>query len=271
MDSKEIVSGVIKKIEAKIYNKENISVADIENISGYSKRYMQKKFKSFTGMNISTYIRKRKLTQAAILLKLTRKKVYHIAMEFNFSTQQSFTRAFIREFNVSPLEFRSEPTFDCTSLFLGININLYIKNPIMKVLNALKLNVKEYHYRDSLLSKSYSRSNRIRLQAVTSILSQQNEVVIVTALDPSSYKTEINLSAMIGYIDDVNYNYEISKSCYWELEYNGTWDEYIIFGRFFIFFVDFKIDLFIMEMIKSNGIARDGMQLYCVKIYLPIP
>ncbi|WP_213134204.1 helix-turn-helix transcriptional regulator [Citrobacter sp. FP75] len=271
MDSKEIVDGVIKKIEAMIYNKDNISVVDVANMSGYSKRHIQKIFKIFTGMNISTYIRKRKLTQAAILLKLTKKKIYHIAMELNFSTQQSFTRAFLREFNVTPLEYRNESGFDCTGLFLGVSINLYIKSPVMKVIDSLKLNTKEFHYRDSLLGKPYSRSNNIRLQEVTSILSAKNEAVIVTTFDPSSYKTEINLVAMIGYSDATNYNYETYSGCYWELEYNGTWEEYIIFGRFFILFIDFKIDLFIIECIQLNGKARDGQQLYCVKVYLPTP
>ncbi|EED9465040.1 helix-turn-helix transcriptional regulator [Salmonella enterica subsp. enterica] len=240
------------------------------NISGYSRRYMQKIFKAVTGMNISNYIRKRKLTQAAILLKLTKKKIYHISMELNFSTQQSFTRAFLREFNVTPLEYRNESGFDCTNLFMGPLVNLHVKNPVIKVLNPLTLNVQKFHYRDSLLNKPYSRSNKIRLQEVTSILSKKNEAIIVTTLDPSSYRTEINLAAMIGYYDAITYNYETPKRHYWEIEYHGSWEDYITFGRFFIFFVDLKIDLFIVECIQLDDKTVDEVQLYCIKVYLPI-
>lgn len=274
MDNKEIINDVIKKVESMIYNKENVSVIDVVNISGYSKRYMQKMFKEFTGMNISTYIRRRRLTHAAILLKLTKKKIFHIAMDLNFTTQQSFTRAFTREFSVTPLEYRNELSFDCASLFGGAINKLYIKNPVRKIIHSLRFNVKEYHYRDSLLGNAYPRGYRIRLQEVTSILSKQNEAYIITPLKPlkpSLYKAEVNLVAMIGYTDTINYNYEISGISCWEFEYNGTWEEYIIFGRFFIFFIDFKIDLFIIECIRLNGKTGDGNQLYNVKLYLPTP
>ncbi|HHP0428764.1 TPA: hypothetical protein ACRZYJ_005300, partial [Escherichia coli] len=52
---------------------------------------------------------------------------------------------------------------------------------------------------------------------------------------------------------------------------NGVWEEYIIFGRLFVFFIDVKFDLMVMEIIRLNGNSRDGQQLYHVKLCLPIP
>ncbi|HCX7756935.1 TPA: helix-turn-helix domain-containing protein, partial [Escherichia coli] len=112
MKANEIVDSVISRMEIMLGNKNNIRVSDVEKISGYSKRYIQRIFKKITGMNIGTYIKKRKLTQAAILLKLTKKKIKHISMDLNFSTQQTFTRAFLREFKVTPLAYRNEMVFD---------------------------------------------------------------------------------------------------------------------------------------------------------------
>ncbi|EHS0425058.1 hypothetical protein KUT25_004903 [Escherichia coli] len=74
MNKKNIVNSLIKRIDTLLKNKGNVSVADVAKISGYSKRYIQKIFKDVTGLNISQYIKKTKLTQAAILLKLTKKK-----------------------------------------------------------------------------------------------------------------------------------------------------------------------------------------------------
>lgn len=73
MTKKEIITSVIKRIEAKLQKRENISVDEVAAISGYSKRYIQKISQEIIGMKISKYIKKRKLTQAAILIKLTKK------------------------------------------------------------------------------------------------------------------------------------------------------------------------------------------------------
>ncbi|OQM39561.1 helix-turn-helix domain-containing protein [Citrobacter braakii] len=272
MKAKEVVDSVINRMEIMLDNKSNIRISDVEKISGYSKRYIQRIFKNITGMNISTYIKKRKLTQAAILLKLTKKKINHISMDLNFSTQQTFTRAFLREFKVTPLVYRNEIGFDCSRLFLGYANNIHFNNPVRKIIKPLKLKVKEYKYRDSLLSKPYSKGNRLRLEGVRSILSRREKAVIVTFLQPnSSFKFEIDLVAKIGYSDVTNYNYVTDEGAYWEIEYNGVWEDYIRFGRLFVFFIDVKFDLLIMEMIHLNGKTGDGQQLYHVKICLPIP
>lgn len=272
MSPKDIVDSIINRVETMLNNKINISVSDVEKISGYSKRYIQKIFKNITGMNISTYIKKRRLTQAAILLKLTKKKISHISMDLNFSTQQTFTRAFQREFKVTPLMYRNETGIDCSSLFFGYAYKLNFKNPVKKIIKPLKLKVSKFKYRDGVLSEPSFRSNRIRLEKVTSILSMQDEAVIVTTLYPgNSFEFEIDLIAMIGYSDIINYNYITDERPYWEIEYNGTWDEYFIFGRFFLFFIDVKVDLLVMEIIRLNGKLGDGRQLYHVKLYLPSP
>ncbi|EEY6190873.1 hypothetical protein EWM75_24240 [Escherichia coli] len=59
MNPKEIVDNVINRVERVLDNKESVSISDVEKISGYSKRYIQRIFKNITGMNISTYIKKK--------------------------------------------------------------------------------------------------------------------------------------------------------------------------------------------------------------------
>ncbi|HCM0164231.1 TPA: helix-turn-helix domain-containing protein, partial [Salmonella enterica] len=124
MSKEKIVLNIIKRIESKLDNKENISVSDVASISGFTKRYMQKIFKEQVHLTISSYIKRRRLTKAAILIKLTKKSFYHIAMDLHFSTQQSFTRAFSREFNVSPLHFRNSAYFDCSKLLPNLSLKL---------------------------------------------------------------------------------------------------------------------------------------------------
>ena len=180
MNKKEIVDSIIERIEIKLQDKHNVYLSDVVEMSGYSKRYVQKAFKDIMGMNVTTYIKRRKLTQAAVILKLTKKKLYHIAMDFNFTTQQSFTRSFLREFNVTPTAYRNEPGFDCSRLFLVRGKHWDIHNPVKKTINPLKLNVDRFQYRDGLLNRHYERGYKLRLKKITYILAMENEAIIVT-------------------------------------------------------------------------------------------
>ncbi|EHN94230.1 hypothetical protein ESOG_04690 [Escherichia coli E101] len=76
---------------------------------------------------------------------------------------------------------------------------------------------------------------------------------------------------MIGYRDTVYYDYETKDNYCWVIEYNGTWDEYILFGRVFLFCFGIKFNLTVIERIQLNCINEDGKELFFIKIYLPIP
>ncbi|HFK3790845.1 TPA: helix-turn-helix domain-containing protein [Escherichia coli] len=274
MTKKEIVMSVVKRIETKLQQMENISVDEVAAISGYSKRYMQKIFLEVIGMRISKYIKKRKLTQAAILIKLTKKSIYHIAMDLNYSTQQSFTRAFFQEFKVSPLQYRLKDEFDCSALFPNYALNLPPINIKKGNINHLKLKVESFQYQDSLLNDEYkSRANKIRFNRIMGILSSKDEAIVVSKFEPKSLLDfNLDLNVMVGYKDEKSYNYEIKEKKCWIIEYNGTWGDYIIFGRFFLCYCDISFDnSFIVEKIKFKGNNDSCEKIYNSIIYLPSP
>lgn len=105
---RQLVSALVDWIECNIDGK--LQIDDVSRKSGYSKWHMQRKFKSVTGLSVASYIRNRKLTRAAIALKVTRMKIIDIAMSYGFDNQQTFTRTFSRHFGVSPGGYRLE---DC--------------------------------------------------------------------------------------------------------------------------------------------------------------
>jgi AraC family transcriptional regulator len=53
-----------------------------------------------------TYIRKRRLTEAAKELNESNIKIVDVALKYQFGSQETFSRAFKKMFNVSPGEFR---------------------------------------------------------------------------------------------------------------------------------------------------------------------
>ncbi len=267
MKKKELILSIIKRIEEMLTQKKKISVNHVADISGFSKRYIQKTFKEETKLTISEYIRKRRLTQAAILIKLTQKSLHHIAMDLQFTTQQSFTRSFCQEFKMSPLQFRKMDYLDCSKFTQNYSLKLKSYSIRKLSLNNIKLNVKSIFFKESLLGANSKRGNIFRHREIDKILQYKPEVIIVTTIEPSSKSNnEVYLNAQIGFEDVVNHNSEVPRMSCWEIDFTGTWHDYISFGRFFIFEVEIYIRKFIMEIITVDN---DKKNIYNAKIYIP--
>lgn len=83
-----------------------LSLDQVTAKSGYSKWHLQRMFKEITGQAIGTYIRKRRLSKAAIALRLTSRPILEIALQHHFDSQQTFTRAFKKQFIQTPAFYR---------------------------------------------------------------------------------------------------------------------------------------------------------------------
>ncbi len=71
---------------------QSLLLDDVANKAGYTKWYFQRLFKKVTGVTLASYIRARRLTKAAVELRLTKKTILEIALKYQFDSQQSFTR-----------------------------------------------------------------------------------------------------------------------------------------------------------------------------------
>lgn len=67
---------------------------------------MQRLFKEMTGQTLAAYTRKRRLTLAAMALRLTRMPLIDVAVRFGFENQQNFNRVFKKHFTMTPGAFR---------------------------------------------------------------------------------------------------------------------------------------------------------------------
>ena len=79
-------------------------------VNGFSRCHFSKMFHVFTGYTISGYIRGRRLSEAAKLLSRTDKKIIEIALDYQFSSQDAFTRSFSNTFGISPARYRKDKT-----------------------------------------------------------------------------------------------------------------------------------------------------------------
>lgn len=66
-------------------------------------------FRELTGVSPADYIRKLRLTEAAKRLKSEKCRITDIAMELGFESVDGFTRAFTREFGMTPREYKLRP------------------------------------------------------------------------------------------------------------------------------------------------------------------
>ena len=83
-----------------------ISLEEAARIACYSPFYFKRMFACITGMSLSEYIRRRRMTQAAFELQRTDQKVIDIALKYGYASPSSFHRAFQAVHGISPAAAR---------------------------------------------------------------------------------------------------------------------------------------------------------------------
>jgi AraC-like DNA-binding protein len=95
-------------IEAHL--REEITMLALARAARYSPWHAARLFKDLTGKSPFEYIRSRRLSEAAENLRGSQRRVLDVALDFVFDSHEGFTRAFARQFGVSPNRFRKSKT-----------------------------------------------------------------------------------------------------------------------------------------------------------------
>lgn len=90
-------------IEARI--EENIALEDVARAAGYSPYHFARMFSYAVGYTVMEHVRRRRLWHAAADLK-KEGSVLTIALRYGFGSHEGFTRAFARQFRMSPTQYR---------------------------------------------------------------------------------------------------------------------------------------------------------------------
>ena len=85
---------------------EPLRLDELAAIGGFSPHHFHRIFRQVTGEAPKEYLRRLRLERAVLRLKVSPDNVLQIALESGFATHETFTRAFIRQFGISPSEFR---------------------------------------------------------------------------------------------------------------------------------------------------------------------
>lgn len=84
---------------------ERITLKQISDHAGYSPWHAARLFKENTGKAPFDYMRSVRLSRAALLLRDANPRIIDVALDFVFDSHEGFTRAFSKEFGISPKRY----------------------------------------------------------------------------------------------------------------------------------------------------------------------
>ena len=90
--------------------REEIALNSVAAVTPYSAFHFQRLFGYLTDVSLSEYIRRRKMTLAAIELQSSNIKVLDLAVKYGYDSADSFCRAFMKLHGVTPSQARRKGT-----------------------------------------------------------------------------------------------------------------------------------------------------------------
>lgn len=100
----ERIGQAIDYLEAGLSGEPTVQGAALA--AGLSRRHFFRLFREATGVGVEEYLRRRRLSRAALALTGTDRPILDLAMEAGYNSQSAFTRAFAREFGIAPVALR---------------------------------------------------------------------------------------------------------------------------------------------------------------------
>ena len=108
MDSLSSMNNAMVYIEEHLT--EDIDYSEVSKIAYCSEYHFRRMFSFLSGISLSEYIRRRRLTLAALDLKDRDLKIIDVAVKYSYNSADSFSRAFHSMHGILPSEARSENT-----------------------------------------------------------------------------------------------------------------------------------------------------------------
>jgi len=105
------MSEAVKRMQAHIlaHLHEEITTESLARAAGYSAWHAKRVFRQLTGLPPFEYIRRLRLSKAALVLRDGSANVLDVALDFEFDSHAGFTRSFSREFGLTPSQYRRQP------------------------------------------------------------------------------------------------------------------------------------------------------------------
>ncbi|EIN2713790.1 helix-turn-helix transcriptional regulator [Escherichia coli] len=249
----ELIQALKKKILLSLNSHTRLSLTDISLMSGFSVKHTQSLFFIQCGFTIGKYIKQCIFSKAAILLVLTRKSILDISLDAGYSSQQSFSRAFKKEFLLSPMKYRKRGFIDTKKIISEFKAGDKFIYDGELYLPSIKIKSTFLRFTESVLTPGSMTTKNKRLHKINSILSRTDRVIIISSIKPiKDESSKINIDSF--FCSSIETGGEISTigGTYYKIIFNGSLNDYINIGRDIIFYINTPFPLEVMEEIKKN-------------------
>lgn len=123
---------------------EEIKIDDLARLTMYSPVHVRRLFLEWTKYTPADYIRRLKLSKAALMLRDQSCRVVDVVTEFGFGSVDGFQRAFKKEFGYNPKEYETNPV--PIYLFTPYGVQAQARNPFdFSPTNTRKVTVQKIH------------------------------------------------------------------------------------------------------------------------------
>ena len=105
MENENLIAKAVDYVKRHATDKE-ITVQEIASHAGFSMDYFNRIFLSHTGFTAMSYVSYIRLKKALELLRNTNKSLLDIALEVGYDSHEGFLKAFKKEYDITPSEYR---------------------------------------------------------------------------------------------------------------------------------------------------------------------
>lgn len=247
-----------------------IDIDILVNYSGYSRRYLQLLFKENIGIPVGKYIQLRRVTRAAMLLRLTTLNIIDISERLFYDSQQTFTREFRKKTGYTPLQYRKNEVWSFKHMTGYKDVGSSIPVPDVRHLERRAFRGVKIFYNEPIPSINPSSEYKWRT-AESFLLETKGPVYISHKFVGRQDKESICINAVFWDADASHTSEdELAEGYYACFSFEGSIDEYRkfmynIYMSSLPFYDLHKRDSYDLEIITKAG---EGS--YKFEYYLPI-
>ncbi|ECE3045827.1 helix-turn-helix transcriptional regulator, partial [Salmonella enterica subsp. enterica serovar Javiana] len=236
----DICHYIIAWVESNLTTRSGME--ELESVTGYSRRTMERWFGECYGLTPAEYLYRRRMTRAAVLLRMTVLPVTEIAALFHYHSSQNFTRAFKNFTGFTPQKYRQTREWFCRQLQLPLDIKSDIfENYEVTFLPDIYIKGDSLHTTECLRPGQFNE--KIKTFLLKSIISSDgngNEIYVAAKATPPSNitsgraeNTEISIHAGIAVSSDEEWDAHIKKGRFILWSFCGELEKYLILSKMF--------------------------------------